>query len=256
MKITRRDLKVILLLVGILSAFLAYQMYFSKKLDEIEAEQNKQAQLEKEIKELQQKKDQEPKLKADMATWEKEILEKLNEFPVYQKYEDGILYLRHLEEEFDIYFGKYTILEASAVQNVTGKVNGKDYATQLLAANTNTTYVTTYEDFKELVDYIYADENVTRVINNVTMTFDRTTGQLSGNLVMDAYAMIGGDRVYEDVEIPGYDELYEEDFEYETDPDTGETISMIGVENIFGTIETTEAVETDEYGNVIEPEEE
>lgn len=254
MKITKRDLKVVLLLIGILSAFLAYQMYFSTKLEEIEAEHNKQAQLEKEIKELEEKQSHEKEYRDNMAKWETEILAKLTEFPVYQRYEDGILYLRHLEEEFDVYFGDYTVLEAASVQKVTGKVNYNDYATQLLSANTTTSYITTYEVFKELVNYIYADEEVTRVIDTLNITVDSETGELKGNLVMQAYAMIGGDRKYEEVEIPGYDELYDEDYEYETDPETGETISMIGVENIFGEKETEP--ETDENGEIIEPEEE
>lgn len=75
------------------------------------------------------------------------------------------------------------------------------------------TFQTTYEGFKELVNYInhYPDKTV---INNTAVTYDNTTGFLTGSMVITRFALSGTGKTY--------------------DPPYIDDIS-IGTDNIFGT---------------------
>ena len=56
MRVTRRDIKVILLLIGILSAFITYQFYLKTKLDDIDKVKDQITTLKAEIDDLRTKK--------------------------------------------------------------------------------------------------------------------------------------------------------------------------------------------------------
>ena len=71
----------------------------------------------------------------------------------------------------------------------------------------------TYKEFKKLVDYIanYPDKTV---IDSVSVSYDNTTGNLTGSLVLKRFALTGTGKVYE---IPMIEDI------------------SIGTDNIFGT---------------------
>jgi hypothetical protein len=71
----------------------------------------------------------------------------------------------------------------------------------------------TYKEFKKLMDYIatYPDKTV---IDSVSVSYDNTTGNLSGSMVLKRFALTGTGKVYN---IPMIDNI------------------SIGTDNIFGT---------------------
>jgi hypothetical protein len=85
------------------------------------------------------------------------------------------------------------------------------------------TFQTTYEGFKELVNYInhYPDKTV---INNTAVTYDNTTGFLTGSMVITRYALSGTGKTYEP---PYIDDI------------------SIGTDNIFGTSNAVQNGESD-----------
>ena len=85
----------------------------------------------------------------------------------------------------------------------------------VLSCPLSITYRTTYEGFKECMDYINQYEERMNV-ENVTASYDATTGNLTGTMVINLFAMSGTDNQYQKPEVSGI---------------------TIGTDNIFGTAE-------------------
>lgn len=92
---------------------------------------------------------------------------------------------------------------------------GKENITTMTGLESTITmnFQTTYEGFKQLVDYInhYPDKTV---IDSVSVSRDSSTNELTGSLVLKRYALAGTGKVYE---TPTIDDI------------------SIGTDNIFGT---------------------
>jgi hypothetical protein len=222
MKITRRDLGVILILVGILSVFLTYQMYFSSKQSEIEALQTEQKNLTKEINELQPVVDDAPFYQSEMERFVKEVSDMVQEFPVQIWYEDGILYVIEMEENLDVTIPDFT--PTQSMDNLLSMVEGAGNFTgntySLYQASISMTYEAAgYDELKDVLNYIYDDEDNKRVITSVNFNFDETTGEISGSMNINMYAMDDGSRVYTEQKLDnsnaGVDQIFGEVLESE-----------------------------------------
>lgn len=216
MKITRRDLGVLMILAGILVFFLTYQLNFVKKQEEVEALQTEQASLRKQIEELQPIKDSADFYESEMKRFEEEIEDIVQEYPVNVRFEDGIMYAVGIVEEMDVTIPNLTFTPSEAVTTVEGAGVFAEKKYELLRASESINYtVADYDTLKELLDYVYSDQNNKKTITSVTMTFDSSTGAISGALNISMFAMSDGSRVYEPVELP---------------------LDDLGLENIFGEV--------------------
>lgn len=216
MKITRRDLGVIMILVGIMAIFLTYRLSFTKKQAEVEALQAEQASLRSQIDELQPIKDAADFYEKEMERFEKEIKETVEEYPVNVLFEDGIMYVVGIVDEMDVKIPNLTFTPSTAVSTVegTGSFAGRTF--ELLRASESMTYTAAdYDTLKELLKYIYSDENNKKTITAISMTFDSATGEISGSLNVNMFAMSDGSRLYEPVELP---------------------LDKLGLEHIFGEV--------------------
>ena len=227
MKITKRDIGVLMILVGILVAFLVYQTSFKTIMEEVEALQNEQNSLRAQIKDLEPVKANAPFYQNEMARYEKEIDELVAKYPVDIIYEDGIMYIVNLKEEVDVDFTTLTVTPAAT--NVISTVEGNAKRYSLTCAVENVSYeADDYESLKALLTYIYSSEEFKNTITSVAMSFDDEEGSISGSMNVNMYVLSDGSRIYTPVEIPE---------EFTDDEHTG-------VECIFG--ETVEAEETEE----------
>lgn len=253
MRVTRRDIKVILLLIGILAAFITYQFYFKTKLDDIQVQEDKITALKAEIEDLEKKKAFESVYRKQMADQDKEVEEKISEFPADQWYEDGIVFLDYMErrhilkedkEKIKIYFNKYGFTEATTVESVIGQLNTYDRRISLLDATTKAEFISDYDGLKEMIRVIYGKDaetgsKIKRMIRtmNVEVKWNGTFA-LEGDIEFSSFAMADAGskkREYTPVKVPGYEDVYEttivKNQEYvphtapETDPDTGELVT-------------------------------
>ncbi len=223
MKITKRDLGVLMILVGLLVAFLTYQMSFTKTMDEVEKLQEEQKTLTQKIKEIEPVKQKKAFYESEMARYAEEIKKIVAEYPVNIIYEDGIMYVVDMREEVGTKVSVLTVNPAAVVSSVTDG-DGKEY--KLLKATESMTYESSdYAELKDLLNYIYKESEFKNIITAVSMSFNNKEGSVTGALNISLYAMDDGSRVYEPVEIP--EEVFAED--------------NIGVDSIFG--ETEEAEE-------------
>ncbi len=222
MKITRRDLGVIMILVGILSVFLVYQMNFRDMQTQVEALQEEQKTLNSQIDELQPVKDNAPFYTSEMERFKDELTDIVAEFPVNILYEDGIMYVVELEEneDFNVSIPSFTVSEAAVSQTVEGAGSLTGYTYTLGQSTLNFSYtVDSYEDMKEFVNYIYSDTDNKRTIPTISMMFNTETGSITGSININMYVMSDGTTPYEQIELP---------------------LDDLGVENIFGEISEEE----------------
>lgn len=220
MKITRRDLGVIMILVGVLSIFLVYQMSFTKMQTEVETLQAEQKTLKTQIDELQPIVDNAPFYQSEMERFLSELDEIMEEFPVRILYEDGIMYVVELEEEVNVEVGSFTATESSVVSTIEGigSLLGHNYALSSASLSFNYT-VEDYAAMKEFLNYIYSDDNNKRNITSVSMAFDTETGEINGTISIGMFAMSDGLRQYTEQELP---------------------IDNQGVDCVFGEVEESE----------------
>lgn len=236
MSISKKDLKLLLYVGGILAIVLVYFNIFSPTLEnnKILVQENieLQAQVER-LEELDKNKEVYLEETADMRS---EIAEIYSIFPADIKEETTIMYANMLEGISDLEVSAigissrnqlYAMLEgntqagtadttdAGTVAETAGQHAGEPRAA-LYDRQVTYTFTVSYEGFKKVVRRIQ-EETEKRNVENVTLSFDSSTGRLVGSMLVNMYAMDGSEieKVYVEPEVPPM---------------------PLGTDNIFGTI--------------------
>ena len=87
-------------------------------------------------------------------------------------------------------------------QDEAGKYVTSYYKVSLLQETLTTSYECDYEQLKKLVDFVNTYPERMN-IENITMSYDSTTGGLKGNLVLNLYAVTGTGKEYVAPDISG-----------------------------------------------------
>lgn len=213
MKIAKRDLALIMVLVGIIAAFCAYKFYFSGTLDEIDEEKAVQASLEAKKIELEKKSKEVQNMEKEAKGWVTEIETTVAKYDPAYLYEDGIMWMNTLEETFaDSTIRSYTVGETYADRTVVGQGNfeGKAY----VAGSTSYVYTYALPDYASLKDFVaYITSGKEGVKSLESMTFSQNADGFSGSISMKAYALADGTKDYiendfSDVKL-GIDQIFE-----------------------------------------------
>lgn len=236
MSISKKDLKLLLYVGGILAIVLVYFNIFSPTLEnnKILVQENieLQAQVER-LEELDKNKEVYLEETADMRS---EIAEIYSIFPADIKEETTIMYANMLEGISDLEVSAigissrnqlYAMLEgntqadtadttdAGTVAETAGQYAGEPRAA-LYDRQVTYTFTVSYEGFKKVVRRIQ-EETEKRNVEDITLSFDPSTGRLVGSMLVNMYAMDGTEieKVYMEPEVPPM---------------------PLGTDNIFGTI--------------------
>lgn len=235
MSISKKDLKLLLYVGGILAIVLVYFNIFSPTLknNKILVQENieLQAQVER-LEELDKNKEVYLEETADMRS---EIAEIYSIFPADIKEETTIMYADMLEGISDLEVSSIGISSRNQLYVMAGRNAQADTADTTDAGTLAETgqnagepraalydrqvtyaFTVSYEDFKKTVQRIQEDKEK-RNVENVTLSFDPSTGRLVGSMLVNMYAMDGSEieKVYVEPEVPPM---------------------PLGTDNIFGTI--------------------
>ncbi len=210
MKVSKRDIGIILVLVGILAAFLAFQFSFRGNMDEADALKEECETLQKELDEVLAfgKNDEQASL-AQISKWKNELNDLVASFPVRYTYEDAIMYLYDFEhrEKDPVLFSRYSIVETIPIASLdlmNKVVDGKEVSYIPGLSTISADYsVAKYEDMLTFLRTIYSDTNP-KNIENITMVFDPVTGIISGKVVINMYSLTDTvpNNEYSEPEIP------------------------------------------------------
>lgn len=115
-----------------------------------------------------------------MAEIDAARLELYEHFPVELKEEDQIMYVLYLEE----LFGTEITFSFASAEVITGLSDGASLAGLTLTVN----YQSTYQGFKDMVEYLSTDSRITSV-QYATMDYDQETDTAVGTVTLLLYVM-------------------------------------------------------------------
>ena len=227
MKVSKRDLSILLIVLGLIAAFCVYQFYFRGAMNDKKAYEDESKELQARLNKLNNV--DESAFIADMAKRSEELKEKAAKYPANYLYEDLIMYLNNWQElPYDEIYGEiYNFpaykIEETQMQDVIGGVIDWDQTNRapiqasclVGQASIEANYETNgYKAFKDMINKIYLDP-LPKTIRKVTATMRKDNGFVVGSLIVDLYNAntLDGTNVYTPVEITGVDK---------------------GVENVFG----------------------
>ena len=222
-----------LISVGIFaySYFVVYNNYTIKTSDAYE--QVEQVKLQ--ILERENMLAKEEEILSSIVELDKQKQEIIDSYPVYIAKEDNFMFVEKLEKDLKINITSVNVSDNKsfyktilpAVENSMDADNQEDRKksdnkkasdadTSTMNGFVNTiamNFLTTYEGVKELSEYIrnYPEPSA---IDNVSISFDSSTGALAGNLTLKRFFLSGSGKEYKSTPIEGIN---------------------IGTDNIFGT---------------------
>lgn len=214
-KITQKQVKLVIVLVTLIivvfSYFFGYQK-FNSKAEILDRENKTLISNKNELKEKHKKKE-------FLIKETKEMRERIvlleDMFPSYLSQDKNIMFIHDLANYARMDVKVMSFSENQLFYPVTGL--GATDNVNLIGYKTTVTisYSSTYEGLKTCINYIHS-RNDRMNIPSFNAAFDNTTGNLSGTMTIDMYALIGTGRLFEAAIIEGV---------------------PIGTDNIFGTFE-------------------
>ena len=249
MKVSKRDVLLLVGLIGVLAAVCGYFLVFQPTMEKVEKLEEENTKLEERIADLQNKSDNRDTYKSETARWRQEIEEIYQLFPVDVREENAVLlainqellapmeiksvtidalvevpFVAEMDQEE--HSATYEIEEVEEIEDATGTqdaptpetgdTQGADGVNPFHLMNRKATinYEVSYEGLKRSVKNICMQTD-RMVIDNLAVVYDETTGLLSGTTSVNMFC------------VPD-----QEDKEYE-EPDFGGV--LLGTDNIFGT---------------------
>ena len=210
MKLSKRDIGLLLGLLGIVLAVASYALVFNPmKLKNQELETQLAALKDKEAKlvDLENNFDY---YKEQIEVCKEKSEEIIARFPAEVKPENEIMYAVELENALEVEFS--TLNYGTPLEIVT---DGDKAGVMAYCTSLSGNYRATYKGLKEVILYT-ADQADRMVVDTVTASYDGTTGNLVGNMTINMYTVAGTHRMYEKPYVPAMN---------------------MGITNIFGTIE-------------------
>ena len=235
MKIGKKELSWLAALVGILAVVLVVSLIYLPYKDETEALKAECQTLQARVDELKGWEREIPMYNEANEAAKKDINEIVEKFPVDSLEEDAILYAAKLEARnsntsiSSVGLGNpellYSVGPIALYLSDEDEENGISRTFQLYRQQITFANQFSYNGMKQFIKDIVDDEN-SRTIDGLTVSYDRSTGILVGNTNMNLFTLYGTDESYEKPDISGI---------------------PLGTNNIFGTlVDSSEVV----YDNV------
>ena len=216
MKISKKDMQLLVAALGILLAVCAYFFVYEKfnEKSTVLEQQNVQKQIElQKLQELSARKEEYEKQTTEMKSW---INSFETRFPADILPENSIMMVKNMEESTrttvdSLAFGAATELIANVEQQEQpmpvenqGAVSVESTVypdSRMYELPLSISISATYSDFKELIKYIYA-QNERMSVKGVSIGYNSENGELNGNMTMGTYYLMGTDKLYVEPQIP------------------------------------------------------
>lgn len=189
MKVSKRDISIVMILLGAIALFCVYQFNYRKQIDKANSLQSEIAAKTAENEELL--KIDEQQINNDITKWQNEMIAMVKGYPAYYRYDDMIMYLYDLEhvEDYGVRFSTYTMVPSDPIDSYIGSFNDKSvqYADNV-AVLTVKYENATYEGCKKMLRAVYADR-MAKNIQHIELTFNNITGYVLGAMTLRAYGV-------------------------------------------------------------------
>jgi hypothetical protein len=209
MKVSKRDISILLIALGLIGAFAVFQFYFRGALKDKE-------KYEEESKTLQARLDKylgvdENAVIAEMAKNKQYLEDEAKKYPAAYLYEDIIMYMNDWQElpYEEIYnFPEYTIEETKVSDTYGGVLDWDAQKHEPIEVNYTFSKATleakygtnSYKAFKDMINKIYLDKEP-KTISSLTALFDQSNGFIEGMIDIDFLNVQNGKNGYNPVTI-------------------------------------------------------
>lgn len=239
-KITGKQIKLMINLISLAVFGVSYLFIYNNYLERAEEAYQMAEAAKLETKVREEKLAEEDSIRTQLVEVKDQAQVIIDGFPVYIAKEDNFMFLEKMEKALKIKVSSIeisdstvlyeTILPAVAEDGAeasgqTDDSNGQTGAAAgsiadnkvpvmtCIQSTISMSLQTSYNGFKELVDYVknYPEHTI---IDNASISYDNSTGNLTGSLVIRRFALTGTGKEYKSAVIDGID---------------------IGTDNIFGT---------------------
>ena len=219
MNISKRDIKLLLILFGVLSIVASYYLVFSPAKESREAIEAQNVQLQNQVSRLEELDANKLQYEKEIVTMNREIEALTAEFPAATKEEDGIYFAHLMEENVSgdvnisaVTLGNPEVVLVTTVQNapvdestVAGGAASTVSEYTMYRTRNGFVYEAGYDGMKNLIHTInHQLDKIT--INTLSASFDTSTGLLMGTVDTNFFTMEGTEREYSEPNIPHVDE--------------------------------------------------
>lgn len=235
----KSELNLLLGFLGVLLAFCAYQFVYLKMEEKTAALEAQNAQMKTEIATMESWLPDQEYYGTEMERMHKEISAMVREFPANVLPEDDMKLAYQMDNRNSgsyIFVNSMSFTDPVVSYTTTYDTSKADISTvnpisveplypvyTLYNTQVNMGIDCSYSGIKGMIQTIY-DKKERKAIDSIVLSFDETTGRLSGSLAMTSYFVYGSDMIYMEPELQ---EIHK------------------GTDNIFGTVESSEDVDAE-----------
>lgn len=264
-KMSMRDKRILLMLLGIVVFVLGYFLVFQPQMAKAEEIEAQNVPLREKLNQLVEIEENQDYYISETNKYNQHVTDYTNMFPSDVKEEDAVLLGKGMEDKLGMWIFKMDFADQEFVASLdtSGLNNGSEGDDSTLSEQANQPtkdqineiegadgteadtsaapdsldlnsvalyrvkntmeFNGTYQELKDLVDYLAADAS-RLTIDSVDIDFSASTGDLGGTVVVNMYSMTGTGRTY-------------------TTPDISSVV--LGNHNLFGTLTTSSKKNSD-----------
>lgn len=219
MKLSKRDESLLLIVAGVIIVILVY-FFGCKKLEEntaaLQAENNS---LQAVITKMELHQSKLSFYKEETARMNEESTEIKNSYPSAIMSADKILYAKRLEDVCNMHISYLGMSDVTTINvaypseeliSVDAQINGQPQPTvpvnpngiYMMRHGLSVNYEAGYENLKQLFNFIIED-SYQKSIHSITLSYNESTGVLSGSMTSSMYSMTGTSVVYNEPDFTG-----------------------------------------------------
>lgn len=224
--LSKKDQCLLIGLLGAIFLFVAWYFVYTPLQEKTAVIENENIELKAKADLYQSINANLPKYEEGIVTFEQQIAEIGNRYPVHISREDEIMFLANMENVYSNDLAVENITMSAVVEVVADSAAAEAAPAPEVAAEAETdvaaapaesevvipevhlykqpvnySFRCTYDGAKEMITYVLG-QSQTKAIEGMSLAFDSETGNLMGTLDLNQYYMMGLEKEYQAVPVP------------------------------------------------------
>ncbi len=205
---------VLLCLLSVLAVLGSIMLVYKPQKEEVDALESTNAGLRSRLEELKEKESHKAELEAETEEFKKQFEEELKNYPADLNQETTVMFMKGTEADTKVINNNFSLPEDSVFYVLgEGAQSSSDISTEgsadtaaasgeytVITEQLNVSYEGTYENLKKYLQYV-ADYKFRRNISQINIAYNQDEKTCSGTVTMNLYAITGGDRDPEQVNV-------------------------------------------------------
>lgn len=206
MTLSKRDAKLLLILLGIAIMLAGYFAVYNPYISRTETVEAETAALQPQLTELQGYYQNLDSYNAETEDAKETIAEEMSKYPTDVRQEDLVMYTVGMEESIHMSVTSITVSDPAVMLQFGAPPEDGDAAAapRSLTAFRRSAVITcnlSYQNLKDMIDYINGTSQRT-ALDSVTVTYDAESGKLTGGATFDKYFITGDGDAYSATNVP------------------------------------------------------